>query len=449
MRHHFKAAHELSRTQNTQAKQIQSLSTGKRIHSAADDAARLARASEEYNRVRANAQAKRNAQDALSLVQTSSNSMIQYQSILSKMRELAVQASNDGTLESEQRQYIQTELTALVGALDSVVEQATYGSQGLLDKPRESYGVPFIDDFLTSGVQAPFASGINSFGIIPEGTENLQIDLYDRGADDDLQITTRDGRHLVGSPLTDGTWTGNGINSGNIDAQLITEANGYESSASYDGSSVFTPAFNLTSPATMTYNGMTLGFSGESNPTNLNEKFTLDKATEPLIITFTGSGWFDVTATWSSIPPVGLRDEGLKPQTLSFQIGSDDSQFDTIEIEVMDIQAASLGLDNLDMSTADAARGAITTLDSVMKTVEGYQAQYGRYENTLERAIDQATTRKLQDQTNLSNSQDANFAESSANYARSRINAETITSSLKSANYLKELYVNLIQGGMK
>ena len=66
-----------------------------------------------------------------------------------------------------------------------------------------------------------------------------------------------------------------------------------------------------------------------------------------------------------------------------------------IEIELMDLQAQSLGLDTLDISTADGAKAAITALDSAMTTVEGHQAKYAAYENTIGRAIEQADTRRV------------------------------------------------------
>ena len=82
-----------------------------------------------------------------------------------------------------------------------------------------------------------------------------------------------------------------------------------------------------------------------------------------------------------------------------------------------------------------------------MTTVEGHQAKYAAYENTIDRAIDQADTRRIQESANLSVSEDADFAEESTELARAQIQSNTITTSLKSADYLKELYVTLIQQG--
>ena len=447
MSHHTNATHELSRNSKSQSKTIQSLSTGKRIHSAGDDAARLSRASGEHNRVRANAQAKRNAQDALSLVQTSSNAMSHMQNVLSRLRSLAVQASNEGALQDQERGYLQQEFAALVGQLDELTSSTTYGSSSLIDKPRVQSPVPFLDDFLTQGQLSTHSSGLRSFGIIPAGTQNLELQLNSWGMDDDLQITTRSGRHLVGTPLTDGTWTANSVTTSNIDTLLITKNNGYLDSASYDGSSLHSPGYNYGSPSTISYNGMTIGFSGESQPASNFEKLTIDNATEDLIVTITGTGSFELTPYWTSIPPLAQRTAGLDPQTFKFQIGEDGTSLSQIEIELMDLQAQSLGLDTLDISTADGAKAAITALDSTIRTVEGHQAKYGAYENTIGRAIDQANTRKIQESVNLGVSEDADFAEVSADFAREQIRSDTIATSLKSADYLKQLYVTLVEQG--
>ena len=146
---------------------------------------------------------------------------------------------------------------------------------------------------------------------------------------------------------------------------------------------------------------MTIGFSGESQPASNLEKVTIDNATEDLIITITGTGSFQLTPNWTSIPPLAQRTAGLEPQKLRFQIGEEGSDLNQIEIELMDLQAQSLGLDTLDIS-ADGAKAAITALDSTMTTVEGHQAKYAAYENTIGRAIEQADTRRVQEKALIS-----------------------------------------------
>ena len=83
-------------------KSLQKLSSGFRINSAADDAAGLAISEKLRGQVRGSQQAQRNAQDGISMLQTAEGALNETHSILQRMRELAVQASN-GTLVAEDR----------------------------------------------------------------------------------------------------------------------------------------------------------------------------------------------------------------------------------------------------------------------------------------------------------------------------------------------------------
>jgi flagellin len=98
----FTAQRNLSSTALTYSKSVQKLSSGLRINSAADDAAGLAISEKLRAQIRGLAQAQRNAQDGISMIQTGEGAMNETTSMLQRMRELAVQASND-TLSSSDR----------------------------------------------------------------------------------------------------------------------------------------------------------------------------------------------------------------------------------------------------------------------------------------------------------------------------------------------------------
>ncbi|MCL6627408.1 MAG: flagellin, partial [Alicyclobacillus shizuokensis] len=85
----------LDQNQNSLQSALQQLSTGKRINSAADDAAGLAISQKMQAQINGLDQASQNAQDGISLIQTAEGALNETQSILQRMRELAVQAAND------------------------------------------------------------------------------------------------------------------------------------------------------------------------------------------------------------------------------------------------------------------------------------------------------------------------------------------------------------------
>ncbi len=106
------------------------LSSGLRIATAADDAAGLGISERMRAQVRSLNQASRNASDGIALVQTAEGSMGEVNANLTRMRELAVQASN-GTLNSGDRDVLNDEFTALISEIDRVADDTTFNDVSL------------------------------------------------------------------------------------------------------------------------------------------------------------------------------------------------------------------------------------------------------------------------------------------------------------------------------
>ena len=113
------AQRNLSQTQGSFFKAIEQLSSGLRINRAANDAAGLAVSEKLKNQVRGLNQAQRNAQDAISLLQTAEGALNETHSILGRMRELAVQSAND-TLTTSDRLHVQDEVNQLLSEIDRI-----------------------------------------------------------------------------------------------------------------------------------------------------------------------------------------------------------------------------------------------------------------------------------------------------------------------------------------
>jgi len=113
-------------------KSMEKLSSGLRINRAGDDAAGLAISEKMRAQIRGLDQASRNAQDGISLIQTAEGALNETHSILQRMRELAVQASND-TSTIEDRRAIQKELNQLIDEVDRIAEKTQFNTQSLLD----------------------------------------------------------------------------------------------------------------------------------------------------------------------------------------------------------------------------------------------------------------------------------------------------------------------------
>jgi len=122
----------LGASQDAYAKQANRLSTGLRINSASDDAAGMAVSEKLKNQVRGLNQAQRNAQDGVSLVQTAEAGLSETHSLLARMRELAVQASND-TLSASDRANLDAEFTQLSAEIDRISSTVAFNGIYLLN----------------------------------------------------------------------------------------------------------------------------------------------------------------------------------------------------------------------------------------------------------------------------------------------------------------------------
>jgi flagellin len=122
---------QLNNTNNNLSRSLERLSSGKRINSAADDAAGLAISEKMNAQIGGLSQAQRNAQDGISLIQTGEGALKETHSILQRMRDLSVQASND-TLTSGDRYEIQKEVNQLTEEIQRIGVTTEFNTQQLL-----------------------------------------------------------------------------------------------------------------------------------------------------------------------------------------------------------------------------------------------------------------------------------------------------------------------------
>jgi flagellin len=122
----------LSGVSSAQSKSTEKLSSGYRINRAADDAAGLSISEKMRGQIRGLNQASTNAQDGISLIQTAEGALNESHSILQRMRELSVQASN-GTETDDDREAVQNEIEQLQSELTRISETTEFNTMKLLD----------------------------------------------------------------------------------------------------------------------------------------------------------------------------------------------------------------------------------------------------------------------------------------------------------------------------
>ena len=125
------AHRSLNATSDKIAKSMERLSSGYRINRAADDAAGLSISERMRSQINGLAQANRNIQDGVSMVQTAEGNLDEVHSMLQRVRELAVQYKN-GTLSSDDQAAIQTEVNQLASEIERIGGSAKFNGISLL-----------------------------------------------------------------------------------------------------------------------------------------------------------------------------------------------------------------------------------------------------------------------------------------------------------------------------
>jgi flagellin len=123
---------QLNSAATAQSKSMEKLSSGLRINRAGDDAAGLAISEKMRGQIRGLDQASRNAQDGISLIQTTEGALNETHSILQRMRELAVQSANDTNTDTD-RKELQKEVNELASEITRIGDNTEFNTKNLLD----------------------------------------------------------------------------------------------------------------------------------------------------------------------------------------------------------------------------------------------------------------------------------------------------------------------------
>jgi len=186
----IQAQRSLSRVTEQLGTSFRRLSTGLRIASAADDAAGLAISERLRAQVRSMDQARRNANDGISMVQTAEGALNESGDLLIRLRELAVQASN-GTVSAADRDTLQQEFADLVDEVDRIAQSTEFNDIKLLDGSQASVsfhvgiGTTAGIDTLAVALDSARAAdlGIDALDIGSGGDPSAAIDAIDSAID--------------------------------------------------------------------------------------------------------------------------------------------------------------------------------------------------------------------------------------------------------------------------
>ncbi|MGB9693319.1 MAG: flagellin, partial [Fervidobacterium sp.] len=129
---------QITLTDSDMKKSLERLSSGLRINRASDDAAGLAISEKMRGQIKGLEMASKNAQDAISLIQTAEGALNEIHAILQRMRELAVQASTDTNTDVD-RWNLQAEINQLRDEIDRISRSTEFNTKKLLNGNLESF----------------------------------------------------------------------------------------------------------------------------------------------------------------------------------------------------------------------------------------------------------------------------------------------------------------------
>jgi len=155
---------QLSTTSMLASKSMEKLSSGYRINRAADDAAGLAISEKMRAQIGGLAQAQRNAQDGISLVQTAEGALAEVHAMLQRVRDLKVQFDND-TLSGDDRKAIAAEVFQIAQEVDNIVSQTKFNGTDVFGTASFSFQVGANDGEVVTTTAADFSDTIANGGL--------------------------------------------------------------------------------------------------------------------------------------------------------------------------------------------------------------------------------------------------------------------------------------------
>jgi flagellin len=378
------AQRNLNSSQASLNESMERLSSGLRINSAKDDAAGLAISDRMTSQITGLDQAARNANDGISLAQTAEGALQESTNILQRMRELAVQSSNDTNSDSD-RASLNDEVIQLKAELDRIAETTEFN------------GTNVIDGSMSNAVfQVGANSGANqtiSFGITSAKAADLgQADVV-----------------AVEDTAAGGNWNGFELSA--------AAADGLSGNATYD-IVVVEGAAGVTAPtATLTSGVITVTLASSTN-----------------------AAANTVTAIGGALSGVGVIDSVDVSNAVTVTTDSSASMamtggFDEITTET---------IDNISVATRDKAIGAIKSVDLALSDIDTMRGGLGAVQNRFESTI--ANLSNVSENLSSARSRilDADIAEETSAMTKSNILQQAGVSILSQANQTPQLALSLL-----
>ena len=432
-------------------KALERLSSGKRINSAADDAAGLAVANKMTSQMLGMRVAIRNTQDGVSLVQTAESSMNEINNMILRMRELGVQMAN-GVYSSKDRDNAQMEVNALLQEIDLIASTSKFNGVNLLDGTyhkeiragntnQEVINISInnmatsqtakITEFATEkAIVENDATGPEISGAIADDTASLDRAGDSTNADLNISLDGADGVDADGSDTDLQVRDGSVVQ---IDTAVFSTA--FRTAFKNDGLGTFSlveVGSSATEATAGTYDDAT---AGDDN------FFTIDTKTGSI----TSNQAINYTAPASTSDAHHLT--AAKANNFSFIVRYTDrsGNIHNERINLTIKKATERTLSNIDLTSEADAKRSVEVLDKALGEMGADQANLGALQNRMQYTINNLTQAAMNTEIARGRITDADYATESTQLAKHQILAQAATSMLAQANQSKQSVLTLLQ----
>ncbi|HEY3328973.1 MAG TPA: flagellin [Capsulimonadaceae bacterium] len=494
----FMASHNLNKNSDAQSTDIQRLSTGLRINSAADDAAGLVISQNMNAQIVGLNQATSNTNDAINMTKTAESALNEVHSLLMSMRQLAVHASNSGVNDSTATAADQAQIASAIQSINRISATTQFGTKKLLDGSANS----------GTTIGASTASVGGSGMTLKSAGTWTSLNAGNYGGATVAAATASSYTVTSASSLVNGQYSGsmvingttynlpsgsNGINALNT----AIKASGYQASEGAAGL-VFTQqvagapttaqtfditgltaldassaADALTPPAgvvagtdaqvTLTGGGALSNYSSTSSVDNGDgtATYSFDNGLVVVASNVTGA----VTGSGGAASLTSAAGTATKGTDLYFQIGANEGQ--TASLSIRSTSADQLGrnspsyndasgasqtvytgsIADIDVTSFKGAQDAIAVIDKAISDISTVRADLGAFQvNILQSNANSLNVASQNLSASKSSITDADLAATVVAYTKDQILVQSATSALSYANQQPQSVLKLLQG---
>ena len=459
------ACNILGKTNKRLDSSLERLSSGYRINRAADDAAGLAISEKMKTQIAGLEQASRNASDGISVIQTAEGALVEVETMLQRMRELSVQASN-GVNTDEDRAALQDEIDQLKDEINRVSTTTEFNTKKLLNGTvdRRSYSdnenvelislsdsVRAMDYEMTIGAAPQPAEIFTEFG-----TGGIKAGKMSINGGTEVVVTEGQSREEVYAQLRN---VGEAANVKVVPVKKELDADGNPTYVETtidkaDGLHFVTDDRGTDAKLEIYCQDAALadalGLQNKNIATGSNSTVSLGEGFNKTATVFVNGEYVTIKDLDDFEMKFKVDDAAgtvtvsvLEAGPMHLQIGANEGQ--DIEVRVPRVDIDTLEIANVNVCTQEGAQQAITSFETAINQVSSIRAKLGAYQNRLEHAINSLDVAAENLTESLSRVADTDMAKEMAQLTQQQVLSQAGTSMLAQANERPQNVLQLLQ----